>query len=158
MSIAQQIARQFRELHFGPNLTAATLKDTLADISWQQATTQVYTLNTIAKLTFHINYYTSEVLKVLEGGPLLARDKYSYDLPPINGPEDWDKLCAKALADGAAFADKLAEIPDEQLFENFVDEKYGNYYRNIHGIIEHSNYHLGQIALIKKILIAQEGA
>jgi hypothetical protein len=30
--------------------------------------------------------------------------------------------------------------------------KYGNYYRNLHGIIEHTHYHLGQIVLIKKLL------
>ena len=29
---------------------------------------------------------------------------------------------------------------------------HGNYYRNLHSIIEHTYYHLGQISLIKKIL------
>ncbi|HAI83731.1 MAG TPA: DUF1572 domain-containing protein, partial [Chitinophagaceae bacterium] len=28
----------------------------------------------------------------------------------------------------------------------------GTYYRNILGLIEHTHYHLGQIALIKKII------
>jgi hypothetical protein len=43
-------------------------------------------------------------------------------------------------------------LPESKLAETFSDEKYGNYYRNIHGIIEHTHYHLGQIVLIKKIL------
>jgi hypothetical protein len=34
-------------------------------------------------------------------------------------------------------------------------EKYGNYYRNIHGIIEHIHYHLGQIVLIEKYFYRQ---
>jgi len=33
-----------------------------------------------------------------------------------------------------------------------VEEKYGNYQRNIDGMIEHSYYHLAQIVVIKKIL------
>jgi len=33
--------------------------------------------------------------------------------------------------------------------------KYGNYFRNIVGVIEHIHYHLGQIVLIKKILVSQ---
>ena len=45
---------------------------------------------------------------------------------------------------------QLSEI---QLWENMSDEKYGNYYRNVHGIIEHSHYHLGQILLVKKLLL-----
>ena len=31
-------------------------------------------------------------------------------------------------------------------------EKYGNYFRNLTGIIEHLHYHLGQIVLIKKLI------
>ena len=38
------------------------------------------------------------------------------------------------------------------LFLVFVKPEYGNYYRNLHGLIEHTHYHLGQVALIKKLL------
>jgi len=44
-------------------------------------------------------------------------------------------------------------MPDEKLAEGFVDEKYGNYFRNIHAMIEHSYYHLGQIVILKKIIL-----
>jgi hypothetical protein len=43
-------------------------------------------------------------------------------------------------------------LPENKLEEVFDDKKYGNYYRNITGIIEHNHYHLGQIVLIKKII------
>jgi hypothetical protein len=43
-------------------------------------------------------------------------------------------------------------LPEAQLWEDFGDPKYGNYYRNIQGIIEHCHYHLGQIALVKKLV------
>jgi hypothetical protein len=46
----------------------------------------------------------------------------------------------------------VAQLPDSKLWELFVEEKYGNYYRNILGIIEHTHYHLGQIALVRKML------
>ena len=44
-------------------------------------------------------------------------------------------------------------MPNDKLEEIFVDEKYGTYRRNIEGIIEHSYYHLGQISLIKKMIL-----
>ena len=153
MNLTAQIAKLFRDVHFGGNWTSVNLKDNLAGLSWLQATTQVYSFNTIAMLVYHINYYTSEVLKVLEGEPLVASDKYSFNLPPINNQEDWEKLLNKTLTDAEKFASSIEQLPEIKLWENFSDGKYGNYYRNIHGIIEHTHYHLGQIVLIKKILL-----
>ena len=44
-------------------------------------------------------------------------------------------------------------MPNEKLENNFVDKKYGSYRRNIEGMIEHSYYHLGQISLIRKMIL-----
>ena len=152
MTLTQQIAKHFRDVHFGGNWTAVNLKDTLADVSWQQATTKVKDLNTIAVLVFHINYYVSAVLKVLQGAPLNASDKYSFDLPPLSGEDDWRQLVANALEEAELFARAIEKLDEEKLFADFAAPQYGNYYRNIHGIIEHTHYHLGQISLIKKLL------
>jgi len=153
MNLTSQIARHFREVHFGDNWTGSNLKDSLEDITWQQATTQVYSFNTIAILVYHINYYVSVTLKVLEGAPLDASDKFSFDLPPILSQEDWEKLLVKTWTDAENFADLIEQLPENRLWENLSDKKYGSYYRNIQGIIEHTHYHLGQIVLIKKILL-----
>ena len=154
MSIPKQIATHFRQVHFGGNWTASNLKDHLADVTWEQATTQVYSLNTIAALVFHMNYYVSAVLKVLQGEPLNASDKFSFDLPPIRSAEDWEKLLDKTWTEAESFARLVEQLPESRLWEDFSGNKYGNYYRNIHGVIEHVHYHLGQIVLVKKILSA----
>ena len=153
MNLTAQIAKHFKDVHFGGNWTSVNLKQTLADVTWQQATTKIYSLNTIATLVFHINYYVSAVLKVLQGGPLDAHDKYSFDLPPIQNQENWEKLLNKMWTEAEDFAILVEQLPESKLGETFFEEKYGNYYRNLHGIIEHTHYHLGQIVLIKKILL-----
>jgi len=153
MNLSAQIAKHFKDVHFGGNWTSVNLKQTLADVTWQQATTKIYSLNTIATLVFHINYYVSAVLKVLQGGPLDAHDKYSFDLPPIQNQENWEKLLNKMWTEAEDFAILVEQLPEGKLGETFFEEKYGNYYRNLHGIIEHTHYHLGQIVLIKKILL-----
>jgi len=117
-----------------------------------QAITEVHSLNTIAALVFHSNYYVSSVLKVLQGGPLTASDKFSFDLPPITSSNEWQELVIKTMNEAELFALQIEKLDEVKLFEVFVDSKYGNYYRNILGIIEHTHYHLGQISLIKKIL------
>lgn len=155
MNLIAQIAKHFREVHFGGNWTCSNLKDSLTDVTWQQATAQVYTFNTIAALVFHINYL-SAVLQVLQEKPLNASDKFSFDHPPINSREDWENLLDKTWTDAENFARLLEALPESKLWENFPEEKYGNYYRNFHGIIEHTHYHLGQIVLIKKLLTQAE--
>ncbi len=152
MNLPFHLAKHFREIHFGPNWTSSNLKEQLADVSWQQATTQVYSFNTIAKLVYHIHYFVQAAMEVLEGRPLDAHDKYSFDVPPIRSQNDWSALLNKVWADAERFSDLVEALPEHQLWETFSDEKYGNYYRNIQGIIEHCHYHLGQIALIKKMV------
>lgn len=152
MNVNQQIAKHFREVFFGGNWTSSNLKDHLADVTWQQATTQVYNLNTIAVLVYHISYYISVVLKPLQGEPLDAHDKFSFDLPPIRSQDDWQLLLSKMWVDAEQFASLVEQLPESRLWEDFSENKYGNYYRNLLGIIEHTHYHLGQIVLIKKIL------
>lgn len=152
MTTTAQMAKHFREVHFGGNWTFSNLKDNLADVTWEEATTQVYSFNTIATLVFHINYFVEAVLKVFQGEALNANDKYSFSHPPIHSQEDWEKLLAKTWEEAETFAILVEQLPENMLWETFSDEKYGNYYRNIHGIIEHTHYHLGQIALIKKII------
>jgi len=152
MNLTEQIAKNFRDVHFGGNWTSVNLQDTLKDVSWQQATTKVESFNTIAALVYHMNYYVSVVNKVLQGEPLNASDKYSFDVPPIASNEDWQKLLNKTWTEAETFATLVEQLPVNKLGEDFSDNKYGNYYRNIHGIIEHLHYHLGQIVLIKKLL------
>lgn len=156
MNTAAHIAKHFREVQFGGNWTCVNLKDTLADISHEQAVTKISSFNTIAALTFHINYYVSAVLKVLQGGPLDAHDKYSYEVPPLAGEAEWRALLDKSWQDAEAFAALLEHMPEEQLRANLSEEKYGTWYRNLHGIIEHTHYHLGQIVILKKLLKTQD--
>ena len=152
MNTSQQIAKHFREVHFGGNWTSVNLKALLSDISWQEATTKIADTNTIATLVFHINYYVHHVLGVFNGVPLTASDTFSFDLPPISDEAAWQQLISKSLEEAELFAQQVEILPEAKLTDDFTDAKYGNYYRNIHGIIEHTHYHLGQIALLKKLV------
>ncbi len=156
MKASKQLAKQFREVFLDGKWIALTnLKEQLADVNWQQATTKIGSLNTIAALTFHLNYYVAGVLEFLEGGELTIRDKFSFDMPPIESEVAWKALVDKSWDDAERFAQCVENMSDEQLDATFVDEKYGDYRRNIYGIIEHSYYHFGQIVLIKKLVLEQ---
>lgn len=155
MHTAAQIAKHLKEVHSGGNWTWVNLQDTLKDITWQQAITKVYNFNTIAVLTNHIGYYTTAILNVLRGNPLEAKDELSFTHPPINNECDWQAMITKLNDDWQALVAAVEQLPDERLGEVFVADKYGIYYRNLHGLIEHTHYHMGQLTLLKKIVQAE---
>jgi len=158
MSTTLQLAKRFREVLLDGKWIANTnFKDQLSDVIWEQATTKIDSLNTIAMLTFHIDYYIAGLVNVFEGGNLEIKDQFSFDLPPIESQQQWENLLNKLWQDSEKFATLLEQIPDSKLDEVFVDEKYGTYQRNIDGMIEHAYYHLGQITLIKKMILFKNG-
>ena len=153
MNVSQQIAKHLRDVYFGGNWTSVNLKETLKDVNWQQAIIKVHSFNTIATLVNHINYYIGVQSKVLEGHPLAGKDKESFEHLPILSQQDWENILNKMWSDAEAFALLIEQLPDTKLGQVFSDEKYGTYYRNLQGFIEHTHYHLGQIVLIKKIIL-----
>ena len=155
MKISHQLAKHLQSVFTGGNWSDVNLKSLTADITWQEANTKVKDLNSITALTFHIGYFIEGVSQVLAGGELTIRDKFSFDHPAINSQADWETLLSQTQANVATFASQIESLSDDQLWGPFVDPKYGTWYANIQGIIEHSHYHLGQIALLKKYLKGQ---
>lgn len=154
MTIASQIAKHFKDVHFGGNWTSVNYRDVLADVSWQQAGTKVQSFNTILTLVHHVKYYMHVVERVLLGGPLVGKDAESFIHPPLNSLEEWDALRNDFWAKAEAVATLIAQLPDSILTQPFYEEKYGTNYRNLQGMVEHHHYHLGQIVIIKKLLNA----
>ena len=146
------LAQHFRAAYFGGNWTERDLRGLLTNVSWQQAVTPAQDLNTIAVLVFHIHYYTKAQLRVLEGGALAASDKLAFTPPPITSTADWQTLLQNTWAEAERFIERLEALDPAQLHAPFCDPKYGTYYANLQGNLEHLYYHLGQIALLKKLL------
>lgn len=148
------IANRLREVLLDGRWIANTnYKEQLADISWEQAVVKISNLNSIAALTYHINYYLRGLLVAFETGKLEINDKFSFDLPEITGRSDWNELVADFIQNAEHFVNQIERFDTEIFNQPFFDEKYGSYLRNIEGVIEHSYYHLGQIVLIKKIIM-----
>jgi len=153
MKLANQLADRLKEILLdGKWVTGTNIKSQVIDLDWNLATKKFDSLNSIAGLIFHIDYYIAGVLKVFEGEKFEIRDKYSFKYPPIKSHQEWKDLINKFCHDSERFVKCVESMTEKELDETFVDEKYGNYYRNINVIIEHSYYHFGQIILIKKLI------
>lgn len=154
MSNGIDLAKRLQEVLIDGTWIANTnFKQQIDDTSWTQATYKFENLNTIAQLTFHINYYLAGINNVFDRGRLEIHDRYSFDMPPITNDQNWNILKKKFDRDAKQLINYIESISSAKLGEHFVESKYGNYARNIEGVIEHSYYHLGQISLIKKLII-----
>ena len=145
MQLSTQIADHLKQVYFGGNWTSSHLQDQLKDVDWKMATTRIYDFNTIAQLVYHVNYFVKVVIPVLEGKPFDAHDKYSFDHPPIENQQDWERFLESVFQDGNRLAELIEQMSEEEIKGPFIDPKYGHYHRILVGTIEHFHYHLGQI-------------
>lgn len=158
MNTPEKIAKHIREVHLGGNWTESSLKDQLKEVTWEAAITQVGDLNSIAKLVFHLNYFVAGVIPVFHGGKLDINDKYSFDAPSVSTEDEWQQLVRKALDDAETLASLVEVLSEEAMNEPFANATFGTNHRNLLGIIEHTHYHLGQIALLKKMIPASKSS
>lgn len=150
---SQELAKRFSEVMLNGKLIANTnFKDQLEQCDYNTAIAQIGGHNTIAALTFHINYYIQGVMQVLNGGPLEIRDKFSFDMPTIDTPEKWVQLRQSLLENAEKMRDKIEALTPDQLQAPFIKEAYGNYQHNMEMLVEHGYYHLGQISLLRKLI------
>lgn len=153
MTRSVQLSQRLREVFLNGTWIANTnFKLQLENVSLKEANQKIGNLNTIALLSFHINYYLKGLNIYFKDGTLDIKDKHSFDMPPIRSEDEWKKLVSDLLLNAETFAKHVEKMTDEKLRSIFVNEKYGTNERNIEGMIEHSYYHLGQISLIRKMI------
>ena len=151
MPTSKQLAEHVHQVYFGGNWAEVNIKDTVESISYELATKKMANFNTILALTYHIHYFTSVQLKVLQRGVLEGKDSESYNHPNIASQLEWEAFLKTIWEDAERFTTLLAQLPNNKLEAPFIDEKYSTYARNILGLLEHTHYHLGQIVILKKL-------
>lgn len=156
MSTSNALARHVRGIVTGGNWTERDLQQELNGTDWGMATQALPGFNSIAALTWHVKYFIGVQLRVLRGGPLEGHDRLSWEMPSISDQDTWDAVVKDLLAEGDALADHVEQLSDAQLFSPFGDPKYGTYFSNLVGLVEHTHYHLGQIVLLKRLIGHQQ--
>lgn len=145
------ISKHLKELYFGGNWTGASFPDVMQGIGWESAIKEREGINSIATLVYHMHFYVVALIDGINGATSLPPDKESFKTPTIQSAEDWEDMKQASLDSVSALLLLIKDLPDTKLQEVFVKEEYGNYYRNLQGMIEHTHYHLGQIMMLKKL-------
>lgn len=106
--------------------------------------------HSIAEIALHIAVWEDVVQRRL-GGELIDAVPDDQDWPPVREqtPGTWQDVQRRLEDAHARLEQKVAAFPEARLGEPVPARDYDVEYM-LHGIVQHSLYHAGQIALLKK--------
>ena len=152
MKLPSLIASHIREVYEGNSWTDVSMADTVTDLSFTEAVTVTPASgNTIAALLYHVKFYNDIVRQRLDGLSPYINDANGFDMPELKNDAEWKKLIDDAHQSFLRLANAAENFPEERLDE-LAPNGDSTYYKNLHGIVEHAHYHLGQMVILKKFL------
>jgi hypothetical protein len=149
-----RIAEQLRRAFAGDAFHGSSLKELLADVTPEQAKARpITTAHSIWELVSHIEVWTEFAAQAAKSVPM-------PDLSIIGTDKDWPPVTDATAEAWAGTLDRMfqASLRLSQLMEGFADDRLQetvpgrqyNFHSLFDGIVQHSLYHAGQIALLKK--------
>jgi uncharacterized damage-inducible protein DinB len=157
MTEITRILDQFRRTYNGDAWHGTPLRGILQDISAEQAMMRpLENAHTIWELVLHITAWEGEVVRRLQTGSMGLPEEGDWQEVQESNEMSW-KAALKRLADvHAALEQEIMRCTDDKLETTLGAPRVREtgagvpVYVLLHGIIQHSVYHAGQIALLKK--------
>lgn len=150
-----RIADQLRRAFDGDAWHGPSLHDLLSEVTHEQANARpLAAAHSIWELTLHIEVWTKAAMASMRGVPIPAfvenmPPEQNWPLIPASGASAWKAAVENTLLAAKELADAIEGFGDERLGDTVPGRDYG-FYNLFHGIVQHSLYHAGQIAILKK--------
>ncbi|HEX8494958.1 MAG TPA: DinB family protein [Pyrinomonadaceae bacterium] len=147
-----RIGSQLKRAFEGGAWHGPSLQEILADVSAQQAAARPFIgAHSIWEIVLHIAAWQSFATRALEGEPMPTNLPPEEDWPPVTDTSEaaWQGALTNLGNGNKRLRDALRNLEDEDLNKIVAGREYSVYFL-LHGIIQHSLYHAGQIALLKK--------
>jgi uncharacterized damage-inducible protein DinB len=153
MREVERIADQLRRAHEGGAWHGPSVGELLAGVTAEQAAARPFEgAHSVWELVTHIEAWERAILRRLGGDPAAI----------YNTPEDWPtggdaseeawRMAQGRLAETyEALRAAVLELDDARLDEPILPEMSTRYV-SLHGAVQHTLYHAGQIALTKRAL------
>jgi hypothetical protein len=153
--IADQLRRAFSDdAWHGP-----ALNELLADVTEDQASTRpLPSAHSIWELTLHIELWAHAALEATKGTSMPKLYNPPRDWPSAGkSASAWTSTRERLFASGEQLAQAIEGFGDERLQEIVPGREY-DFYHLFHGIVQHSLYHGGQIAILKRAVTSSHAA
>ena len=148
-----RISEQLRRAFEGGAWHGPSVKELLTGISVEQAQARpVNGAHSIWELTLHITTWAQAALDAVKGAPMPQPMPEERNWPvPAGGADAWRHAVQSLMECNRKFSNAVENFGDERLGEIVRGRKY-DFYTLMHGVVQHSLYHAGQIAVLRKAM------
>lgn len=152
MKETKRIAQLFEDLYDGEPWIDETLQRTLKNISVEKAAIKISPgRNSIWQIVNHLISWRENVLQRVQGKVIVTPENNYFDEIKDASEKAWQETHRRLRDSQKKWITFLLES-DGKTFEKIYPKNGLSYYSNIHGIIQHDAYHLGQIVLLSKLI------
>ncbi len=156
MTETERIRDQFQRAFDGQAWHGPSVLSLLEGVTAEQAAAHVIPgAHSIWELTLHIAAWEDACRRRLEGDPAQLTDDENF--PPVSDISEgaWESAKAKLIDVHRRLLDVIATTDDSRLDQPIMDSAeipFSSAYVTLHGGVQHSLYHAGQIAILKKAI------
>jgi uncharacterized damage-inducible protein DinB len=149
MKETQRISELFEDMYNGESWIGVSLLDTLQNIPAATAARKEAPWNSIWEIVNHVISWRENVIKRVQGNTVTSPENNYFE--PVTDQSDaaWKKTLAALKESQDKWTEFLRQMDDGDLDIHYPGNN-ASYYKNIHGIVQHDAYHLGQIVLLAK--------
>jgi hypothetical protein len=147
-----RIADQVRRAFGGDPWHGPALSELVEGISCELALARILvSAHSIWELVLHIDLWVTVACDATAGSPMPRLYGTEKDWPPVEdgSASAWARAREHLLESGERLARAIEGFDDERLKEIVPGRDYDFYYL-FHGVVQHSLYHGGQIAMLKR--------
>ena len=150
MSEIANIVDEAKKAYAGNAWHGPALLEILSDVSAAQAAAKpLPAAHSIWEIVLHIAGWQGVASHRAKGEPLA--EPLMGDWPPVTdqSPEAWEKALANLGSAQQELIKQISSLPEPALKQTAPGTDYSVYFM-LHGVIQHTLYHAGQIALLKR--------
>ena len=150
---AERIADQLKRAHEGGAWHGPSLRELLHDLSAEQASAKpVADAHSIWEVVLHIEAWERAGLRRLGGDRAQLSDEEDWSPSSATSEAAWRETLERLKATNLELRAAVARLADEEL-DRPVVEGMSSVYVTLHGVVQHTLYHAGQIALLRRALM-----
>jgi uncharacterized damage-inducible protein DinB len=153
MREAERIADQLKRAHEGGAWHGPAVDELLAGLTAEQAAARPFEgAHSIWELVSHVEAWERAILRRLGGDPAqIYKTEEDWSLASGGTEETWASARWRLTETYVALREAVLKLDDAELDEPILPNMSTRYV-SLHGAVQHTIYHAGQIALVRKAL------
>ena len=150
MTESQRIADQLRRAFDGDTWTGRSIHSIVAAVSPASAAAHpIAGAHSAWELLLHLGAWLTVTQTRIAGNAVDPTEEENFPAVTDTSERAWRETWTNVEREYLALAETIERLPDSRLEEAVPGRSYSGYHQ-LHGVIQHSLYHAGQIALLAK--------